>query len=98
MHHASIRQDGIRDRRRGETRKSSKQGGIFVDVWGDTGQGIDGLLIGYRRDGRLRGGLRLWLMISQLVDSDYLSIVRKRNLAKNRGWDNRHGIGVALPQ
>ena len=77
--------------------KSSKQGGIFVDSRGDTGQGIDGLLIGYRRDGRLRGGLRLWLMISQLVDGDYLSIVRKRHLAEKRGWDSRHGIGVASP-
>ena len=84
--------------RRGETRKSSKQGGIFVDSEGDTGQGIDGLLIGYRRDGRLRGGLRRRLMVSQLVNGDYLSIVRKRHLAKNRGWENEHGIGVASPQ
>ena len=81
----------------GETRKISKQGGIFVDTGGETVQGIDGLLIGYRRDGRLRGGLRWWLMVSQLVDGDYLSIVRKRHLAKNHGWDSRHGIGVASP-
>ena len=85
-------------RRRGETRKSSKKGGIFVDAGGDTGQGIDSFLIGYRRDGRLRGGLRRWLMVSQLVDGDYLSIVRKRHLAKNHRWDSRHGIGVASPQ
>ena len=84
--------------RRGATRISSKQGGIFVDAEGDTGQGINSLLIGYRRDGRLRGGLRFWFMIRQLVDGDYLSIVRKRHLAKNHGWDNRHGIGVASPQ
>ena len=79
-------------------RKSTKQGGIFIDTGGDTGQGIDGLLIGYRRDGHLKGGLRLWLMISQLVNGDYLSIVRKRHLAKNRRGDSRHGIGVASPQ
>ena len=78
--------------------KSSKQGGIFVDVGGDTGQGIDGLLIGYRRDGRLRGGLRRRLMVSQLVNGEYLSIVRERHLAENRRWDSRHGIGVASPQ
>ena len=84
--------------RRGGTRKSSKQGGIFVDAEGDTGQGINGLLIGYRRDGCLGGGLRRRLMVRQLVNGDYLSIVRERNLAKNRGWDNRHGIGVASLQ
>ena len=42
--------------------------------------------------------MRLWLVISQLVDGDYLSIVRKRHLVKNHGWDSRHGIGVASPQ
>ena len=56
------------------------------------------MLIGYRRVGRLRGVLRFWLMIGQLVNGDYLSIVRKRHLAKKRGWDNRHGISVASPQ
>ena len=84
--------------RRRETQESSKQCGVFVDAERDTGQGIDGLLIRYRRDCHLRGGLRRWLMISQLVDGDYISIVRKINLAKNRGWDSKHGIGVALPQ
>ena len=83
---------------RRETREGSKQRGVFVDTGRDTGQGIDGLLIGYRRDGCLRGGLRLWLMINQLVDGDYLSIVTKRHLVKKRGWDSRHGIGVASPQ
>ena len=80
-----------------KTREGSKQGGVFIDTGGDTGQRIDSFLIGYRRDGRLRGDMRLWLMICQLVDGDYLSIVRKRHLAKNRGWDNRQGIGVAPP-
>ena len=84
--------------RRGKTSKISKQGGIFVDAGGDIGQGIDSLLIGYRRDGRLRGGLRWQLMVRQLVNGDYLSIVRERHLAKNRRGDSIHGIGVASPQ
>ena len=84
--------------RRRNTRKSSKKRGVFIDAGRDTGQGIDDFIIGYRRDGCLRGGLRLWLMISQLVDGDYISIVRKRHLVKNHGWDSRHGIGVASPQ
>ena len=36
-------------------------------------------------------------MISQLVNGDYLSIMRERHLAVNRGRDNRHGISVATP-
>ena len=37
-------------------------------------------------------------MICQLVNGDYLSIVREKHLAVDRGWDSRHGIGVATPQ
>ena len=84
--------------RRRETRESSKQRGVFVDAGRDTGQGINAFLIGYRRDGRLRGVMRFWLMICQLVNGDYLSIMRERHLAENRGWDSRHSIGVASPQ
>ena len=82
----------------GKTRKSAKEGGVLVDAGGDTGQRIDGLLVGYRRDGCLRGGLRFWLMICQLVNGDYLSIMGERHLAKDHGWNSRHSIGVASPQ
>ena len=56
------------------------------------------MLIGYRRDGRLRWGLRFGLMICQLVNGDYLSIVREKHVAVDRGWDSRHRISVATPQ
>ena len=56
------------------------------------------MLIGYKRDGHLGGGLRLWLMVCQLVNGDYPSIMRERHIVMNYGWDNRHGIGVAMPQ
>ena len=56
------------------------------------------MLIGYRRDGHLRGGMRFWLMICQLVNGDYLSIMREKHLAVDHGWDNRHSISVATPQ
>ena len=46
LHHANIRQDRIRDRRRRNTRESYKQGGVLVDVEGDIGQRDDGVLIG----------------------------------------------------
>ena len=37
-------------------------------------------------------------MICQLVNGDYLSIMREKHLAVDRRWDSRHGIGVATPQ
>ena len=37
-------------------------------------------------------------MICQLVNGDYLSIMRENHLAVDRGWDSRHGISVAMPQ
>ena len=37
-------------------------------------------------------------MICQLVNGDYLSIMREKNLAVDCGWDGRHGIGVNTPQ
>ena len=37
-------------------------------------------------------------MIRQLVNGDYLSIVRDKHLVVDRGWDNIHGIGVATSQ
>ena len=39
-----------------------------------------------------------WLMICQLVDGDYLSIVREKHLAVDHRWDSRHSISVAAPQ
>ena len=42
--------------------------------------------------------MRFWLLICQLVNGDYLSILREKHLAVDRRWDNRHGIGVAMPQ
>ena len=56
------------------------------------------MLIGGSRDGGLRGGLRFWFMICQLVDGDNLSIMRETHLAVDYEWDNRHGIGVTTPQ
>ena len=81
-----------------KTREGSKQGGVFIDAGESTGQRIDDFLIGYGRDGRLRGGLRFWLMIFQLVDGDNISIMREKHLAVDCGWDGRHGIGVTTPQ
>ena len=37
-------------------------------------------------------------MICQLVNGDYLSIMREKHLAVDYGWDGRHGIGVTTPQ
>ena len=37
-------------------------------------------------------------MIRQLVNCDYLSIMREKHLVMNRGWDRRHGISVAMPK
>ena len=37
-------------------------------------------------------------MICQLVNGDYLSIVRQKHLAVDYGWDSRHGIGVTTPK
>ena len=98
FHHENIRYAGIRDRWRRETKQGSEQRGFFVDAGRDTGQRIDGLLISYKGDDRLRGGLRALLMICQMVNGDYISIMRERHLAVNCRWDSRHGIGVATIQ
>ena len=37
-------------------------------------------------------------MICQLVNGDYLSIMREKHLAMDFRWDSRHGIGVTMPQ
>ena len=37
-------------------------------------------------------------MICQLVNGDYLSIMREKHLAMDCRWDEKHGIGVAMPQ
>ena len=98
LHHANIRQAGIRDRRRGRTWESSKKGGVFVDVGGNIGQRINSLLVGDSRDGGLRGSLRFCFMIRQLVNGDNLTIMREKHLVVDCGWDGRHGIGVTTPK
>ena len=97
LHHEKIRWARIRDKRR-KTKESTKKRGVFLDSGWDTGQRIDGLLIGHRRDDGLRGGLRLQFVICQLVNGDYLSIMRKWHLMVNHRWDKRHGISVAMNQ
>ena len=96
MHHADVRQVRIRDGRGVE--KGAKQGGAFIDAGGNTSQRINSLLVGDSRDGGLRGGLRFWFMVSQLVNGDNLAIMREKNLAVDCGRDSGHGIGVTTPQ
>ena len=79
MHHANVREVRIRDGRGVE--KGSEQGEVFVDAGGDTGQRINRFLVGDSRDGGIRGDLRLWFMVSQLVNGDNLAIMREKHLA-----------------
>ena len=37
-------------------------------------------------------------MIRQLVNGDYLSIMREKHLVVDQGWDRIYGIGVAMPK
>lgn len=42
--------------------------------------------------------MRLRVIISQLIDSDDLLIVRKAHLLENNICDNGHGMGVTMTQ
>ena len=85
LHHANVLHVRIRDER--GVKKGAKQGGVFVDAGGNTGQRINSLFVGDSRDGELRGGLRFWFMVGQLVNGDNLAIMREKHLAVDCGWD-----------
>ena len=68
--------------------------GLRVRHWSE----VRLFFIGHRRDDGIRGGLRLLFLICQLVNGDYISVMREGHLVVDRRRDKKHRICVAMTQ
>lgn len=67
---------------------SPKQHGIFIDSRRHISKGSDSLIVHHRWDSGMRRGLRLRVIVIQLIDNDDLSIVGKEHLEKDNRYEN----------